>query len=40
VRRYRDQVIISDGLAEGELVIRTPLAGAVPGTKIRLAPAN
>ena len=40
VRRYRDRVIIGTGLDTGDQVIRTPLAGAVPGMKIRVAAAK
>lgn len=36
LRAYRDHVVVEDGLADGDLVIRTPLAGATEGMKVRI----
>jgi multidrug efflux pump subunit AcrA (membrane-fusion protein) len=36
LRSYKDSVIISEGLSEGDQIIRTPLTGAVDGMKVRL----
>jgi hypothetical protein len=36
LRRFKTSVLVSDGLSDGDLVITTPLSGAVPGMKIRL----
>ncbi|MBC2745182.1 MAG: HlyD family efflux transporter periplasmic adaptor subunit [Desulfosarcina sp.] len=36
LRRFKKSVLISDGLADGDLVITTPLSGAVSGMGIRL----
>jgi multidrug efflux pump subunit AcrA (membrane-fusion protein) len=38
LRRFKKSVLISDGLSDGDLVVTTPLSGAVPGMKIRLKP--
>ncbi len=35
-RRFKDSVFIDQGLAEGELVIQTPLSGVADGMRIRL----
>ncbi len=36
LRRFKKSVLISDGLSDGDLVITTPLSGAVTGMRIRL----
>jgi RND family efflux transporter MFP subunit len=36
LRSFKQTVLISDGLTDGDLVISTPLSGAVPGMKIRI----
>ncbi len=36
LRRFKTAVVISDGLADGDLVVTTPLSGAVEGMRIRL----
>jgi multidrug efflux pump subunit AcrA (membrane-fusion protein) len=36
LRRFEKTVLISDGLSDGDLVITTPISGALPGMKIRL----
>ena len=36
LRRFKQSVLISDGLSDGDLVVTTPLSGAVPGMRIRL----
>ena len=36
LRSYKDSVIISEGLSEGDQIIRTPLTGAVDGMRVRL----
>jgi RND family efflux transporter MFP subunit len=36
LRRFKKSVLISHGLSDGDLVITTPLSGAVPGMRIRL----
>ena len=36
LRRFKKSVLISDGLSDGDLVVTTPLSGAVPGMRIRL----
>jgi multidrug efflux pump subunit AcrA (membrane-fusion protein) len=36
LRRFKKSVLISDGLSDGDLVITTPLSGAVPGMRIRI----
>jgi RND family efflux transporter MFP subunit len=36
LRRFEKTVLISDGLSDGDLVISTPISGALPGMKIRL----
>jgi len=37
VRRERDTVIVSDGLAEGDRVVLTNISGAAEGMRLRLA---
>jgi len=36
IRSYKDTVIINDGLSEGDLIVKTPLSGAVDGMNVRL----
>lgn len=36
LRRFKQSILISDGLSDGDLVVTTPLSGAVPGMRIRL----
>lgn len=36
LRSYKDSVIVSDGLSEGDRIISTPLPGAVDGMRVRL----
>ena len=36
LRRFKKSVLISHGLSDGDLVVTTPLSGAVPGMSIRL----
>ncbi len=36
LRRFKKSVLISDGLSDGDLVVTTPLSGAVPGMRIRI----
>lgn len=36
LRTYKDSVIVSEGLSEGDLIISTPLSGAVDGMRVRL----
>jgi RND family efflux transporter MFP subunit len=36
LRRFKQSVLISDGLSDGDLVVTSPLSGAVPGMKIRI----
>ena len=36
LRRFEKTVLISDGLSDGDLIITTPISGALPGMKIRL----
>jgi len=36
LRRFKTTVLISDGLSDGDLVITTPISGAVPGLRIRI----
>ena len=36
LRRFKQSVLISHGLSDGDLVVTTPLSGAVPGMRIRL----
>ena len=36
LRRFKESVLISDGLSDGDLVIASPLSGAVSGMRIRL----
>jgi multidrug efflux pump subunit AcrA (membrane-fusion protein) len=38
MRSYKDSVIISEGLSEGELIIKTPLSSATDGMRVRLKP--
>jgi hypothetical protein len=40
VRRARDEVVISGGLAPGEQVVLTNLAGVAEGMKLRTAGAD
>ena len=40
LRRFKKSVLISHGLSDGDLVITTPLSGAVPGMRIRLRTEN
>jgi RND family efflux transporter MFP subunit len=40
MRSYKDSVIISEGISEGELIIKTPLSSATDGMKVRLKPDN
>ncbi|BBO71071.1 hemolysin secretion protein D [Desulfosarcina alkanivorans] len=36
LRRFKETVLVSDGLSDGDLVITTPLSGAVPGMRVRI----
>jgi hypothetical protein len=36
LRRFKDSVFIDKGLSDGELVIKSPLSGAVDGMKVRI----
>jgi hypothetical protein len=36
LRRFKDSVYIDKGLSDGELVIKSPLSGAVDGMKVRI----
>ena len=36
LRRFKESVLISQGLSDGDLVVTTPLSGAVTGMRIRL----
>ena len=36
LRRFKTAVLVSDGLTDGDLVVTTPLSGAVSGMRIRL----
>jgi len=36
LRRFKQTVLISGGLSDGDLVVTTPLSGAVPGMRIRI----
>jgi len=36
LRRFKTSVLISDGLSDGDLVITTPISGAVAGMRIRI----
>jgi hypothetical protein len=36
LRSYKESVIITEGISEGDQIIRTPLAGAVEGMRLRL----
>ena len=36
LRRFKKTVLISHGLSDGDLVVTTPLSGAVPGMRIRV----
>jgi RND family efflux transporter MFP subunit len=36
LRSYKDSVIVSEGLAEGDRIISTPLSGAVDGMRLRV----
>ncbi|MDX2455791.1 MAG: efflux RND transporter periplasmic adaptor subunit, partial [Desulfosarcina sp.] len=36
LRRFKQSVLISYGLSDGDLVVTSPLSGAVPGVKIRI----
>ena len=37
LRRFKKSVLISDGLSDGDLVVTTPLSGAVTGMRVRIA---
>lgn len=36
LRRFKDSVLVSDGLSDGDLVITSPISGAVGGMRIRI----
>ena len=36
LRSYKDSVIITEGISEGDRIISTPLSGAVDGMSVRL----
>ena len=36
LRRFKTAVVISEGLSDGDLVVTTPLSGAVAGMRIRI----
>lgn len=36
LRSYKDSVIVEAGLSDGDLVVKTPLSGAVDGMKVRV----
>jgi RND family efflux transporter MFP subunit len=36
LRAYRDQVVVGSGLADGDLIVRTPLSAATEGMKVRI----
>jgi multidrug efflux pump subunit AcrA (membrane-fusion protein) len=36
LRSYKDSVIITEGISEGDRIISTPLSGAVDGMRVRL----
>jgi multidrug efflux pump subunit AcrA (membrane-fusion protein) len=36
IRRYKDLVIINEGLTEGELIVKTPLSSVKDGMRVRL----
>ena len=36
LRSYKESVIITEGISEGDQIIRTPLSGAVDGMSVRL----
>ncbi|MGD9310817.1 MAG: efflux RND transporter periplasmic adaptor subunit [Desulfosarcina sp.] len=40
LRRFKTAVLVSDGLADGDLIVTTPLSGAVSGMRIRLKTDN
>ncbi|UCF90360.1 MAG: HlyD family efflux transporter periplasmic adaptor subunit [Desulfobacterales bacterium] len=37
LRRFKEEVIVDEGLTEGELLITSPLSGAVDGMRVRMA---
>jgi len=37
LRRFKEAVFVNEGLADGEMIIKTPLSSATDGMKIRLA---
>jgi multidrug efflux pump subunit AcrA (membrane-fusion protein) len=36
IRRFKDLVIINEGLTEGELIVKTPLSSVKDGMRVRL----
>ena len=36
LRAYKDSVIVSEGLTEGDLIIKTPLSTATDGMRVRV----
>jgi hypothetical protein len=36
LRSYKDSVIVEAGLSEGDLIVKTPLSGAVDGMRVRV----
>ncbi len=38
LRRFKTSVLISEGLSDGDLVVTTPISGAVAGMRIRIKP--
>ena len=36
LRRYKDSVVINEGLTEGELIVKTPLSSVKDGMRVRL----
>jgi len=40
LRAFKDTVIISEGLEDGDLIVKTPLPSAVEGLRVRLKEDN
>ena len=40
LRRFKNSIIIDKGLSDGDLIIQTPLSGAVEGMQVRLHSEN
>jgi multidrug efflux pump subunit AcrA (membrane-fusion protein) len=38
LRRYKDTVMVNEGLTEGELIVKTPLSSPVDGMSVRIKP--